>query len=61
MAHLLDISIDLLARILVGFEKRGLIESSPSRGLRLKDLVTLEALAGEPGTCHVLKQHSITR
>jgi CRP/FNR family transcriptional regulator len=50
VARLLDLSVDLLARILVGFEKRGLIESSPPRGLRLKDLATLEGLAGERST-----------
>ena len=50
VAHLLDLSVDFLARILVGFEKRELIESSPPRGLRLKDLATLEGLAGERST-----------
>ncbi len=50
VADQLVLSIDLLAHILVEFEKRGLIESCPSRCLRLKDLVTLEGLAGEPGT-----------
>jgi len=49
VADQLVLSIDLLAHILVEFEKRGLIESCPSRCLRLKDLVTLEGLAGEPG------------
>jgi CRP/FNR family transcriptional regulator len=59
VADQLELSLDVIARRLVEFERDGLIESCPSRGLRLKDLVTLEALAGEPGTCHVLKQHSI--
>jgi len=55
VADQLELSLDVLARILVEFEKRGLIESCPSRGLRLKDLVTLEALAGEPGTLLLLR------
>ncbi len=49
VADQLELGLDVLARILVEFEKRGLIESCPSRGLRLKDLVTLEGLAGKPG------------
>jgi CRP/FNR family transcriptional regulator len=61
VADQLELSLDAVARRLVEFERDGLIESCPSRGLRLKDLVTLEALAGEPGTCQVLEQHSITR
>ena len=53
VADQLELSLDALARRLVEFERDGLIESCPSRGLRLKDLVTLEALAGEPAhaTC----------
>jgi hypothetical protein len=54
VAHLLDISLDLLVRIFAQFEKRGLIESSPPRGLRLKDLATLEGLAGERSTSLLL-------
>jgi len=61
VADQLELGLDVLARILMEFERRGLIESCPSRGLRLKDLVTLEGLAGEEGTCHMLKQHSIAR
>ena len=48
VADQLELGIDLLARILVEFEKRGLIESCPSGDLRLKDLATLEGLAAEP-------------
>jgi CRP/FNR family transcriptional regulator len=55
VADQLELSLDLLAHILVEFEKRGLIESCPSRGLRLKDLVTLEGLVGEPGTSLLLR------
>jgi len=54
VAHLLDISLDLLVRIFAQFEKRGLIESSPPRGLRLKDMATLEGLAGERSTSLLL-------
>ena len=61
VADQLELSLDAVARRLVEFERDGLIESCPSRGLRLKDLVTLEALAGEPGTCQVLEQQSSAR
>jgi len=50
VADQLELSIDRLAHILVEFEKRGLIESCPARGLRLKDLATLEGLASHRGT-----------
>ncbi|MCP4780657.1 MAG: cyclic nucleotide-binding domain-containing protein [Hyphomicrobium sp.] len=55
VADQLELSLDVLARILVEFEKRGLVETCPPRGLRLKDLVTLEGLAGEPGTSLLLR------
>jgi len=55
VADQLDLSLDVLARILVEFEKRGLVETCPPRGLRLKDLVTLEGLAGERSTSLLLR------
>ena len=58
VADQLELSIDLLARILVEFEKRGLIESCPSGDLRLKDLATLEGLAAEPVTSSLLRDIS---
>ncbi len=54
VADQLELSLDVLARILVEFEKRGLVETCPPRGLRLKDLVTLEGLAGERSTSLLL-------
>ncbi len=59
VADQLKLSLDVLARMLVEFERRGLIGSCPSRGLRLKDLATLEGLADEQGICQVREQHSI--
>jgi len=61
VADQLELSINLLARILVGFEKRGLIESCPSGDLRLKDLATLEGIAAEPVKSLLLRDVSDCR
>ena len=49
VASCLTLSVESLGRALVELEKRGLIESCPRLGLRLKDLDGLEELAGLSG------------
>ena len=61
VADQLELSIDLLARMLVEFEKRGLIKWCPSGDLRLKDLATLEGLAAEPVKSLLLRDISDCR
>jgi CRP/FNR family transcriptional regulator, anaerobic regulatory protein len=45
IAQYLSMSVDLLALALVQLEMRGLVQPAPHRGLRLNDLVALEAIA----------------
>jgi CRP/FNR family transcriptional regulator, anaerobic regulatory protein len=47
IADFLGLSVDLLALALMQLEMRGLVETAPPHGLRLKDLVGLEAIADE--------------
>ena len=61
VADQLELSLDLLTRILVELEKRGLIESCPSGGLRLKDRDALEDLAGERSPSPLLRDISDCR
>ena len=45
VADLLGVDVASLAALLVDMRRRGLADSDPSSGLRLKDLAALEALA----------------
>lgn len=47
IADFLGLSVDLLALALMQLEMRGLIETAPPHGLRLKDVAALEAIAEE--------------
>jgi CRP/FNR family transcriptional regulator len=47
IADFLGLSVDLLALALMQLEMRGLVETAPSHGLRLKDIPALEAIAAE--------------
>ncbi|MBS0252941.1 MAG: Crp/Fnr family transcriptional regulator [Proteobacteria bacterium] len=47
IADFLGLSVDLLALALMQLEMRGLIETAPPHGLRLKDVPSLEAIAEE--------------
>jgi CRP/FNR family transcriptional regulator len=47
IADFLGLSVDLLALALMQLEMRGLIETAPPHGLRLKDIPALEAIAEE--------------
>ncbi|HML27965.1 MAG TPA: Crp/Fnr family transcriptional regulator [Hyphomicrobium sp.] len=47
IADFLGLSVDLLALALMQLEMRGLIETAPPHGLRLKDISALEAIAEE--------------
>lgn len=47
IADFLGLSVDLLALALMQLEMRGLIETAPHHGLRLKDVSALEAIAEE--------------
>ncbi|MBS0235260.1 MAG: Crp/Fnr family transcriptional regulator [Proteobacteria bacterium] len=47
IADFLGLSVDLLALALLQLEMRGMVETAPFHGLRLKDIPALEALADE--------------
>jgi len=47
IADFLGLSVDLLALALMQLEMRGLVETAPPHGLRLKDIPALEAIASE--------------
>jgi CRP/FNR family transcriptional regulator len=47
IADFLGLSVDLLGLALMQLEMRGLVETAPFHGLRLKDLPALEAIAEE--------------
>lgn len=47
IADFLGLSVDLLALALMQLEMRGLVETAPYHGLRLKDIPALEAIADE--------------
>lgn len=47
IADFLGLSVDLLALALMQLEMRGLIETAPPHGLRLKDIAALETIAEE--------------
>ncbi|MFT3731658.1 MAG: Crp/Fnr family transcriptional regulator [Hyphomicrobium sp.] len=47
IADFLGLSVDLLALALVQLEMRGLVETAPPHGLRLKDIAALEDIAME--------------
>lgn len=47
IADFLGLSVDLLALALMQLELRGLVETAPPHGLRLKDIDALEAIASE--------------
>ncbi len=47
IADFLGLSVDLLALALMQLEMRGLVETAPPHGLRLKDIPALEEIAAE--------------